>query len=145
MMANISIYDPLTSRLSRLFNHLTFSDPRYFDEFDSNERMNLKMDIDEDEHNYTVHVDLPGVKKEDVRISVNGNQVSIEAEIKRIKENKKDKNFICCERYEGRVYRSFTLNCDVDESKTEARLSDGVLELTLPKKSETSHKQIRVQ
>ena len=144
-MANMSIYDPVSSRLNRLFNQLSLTNPGIFGDVDRIEFMNLKMDVVEEDKCYTAHMDLPGVKKEDVQIAVNGNQVSINAEIRSRKEEKAGKNVIHSERYEGRVYRSFTLDCDIDESRTQARLADGVLELTLPKKAETGYKQIRVE
>jgi len=144
-MANISIYDPLSTRLGRLFNNFGLSTPTYFDELDNVPSMSLKMDVSEDDKSYTVHADMPGIKKEDIHVSVSGNQVTISAETKSKKEEKQGKNIIHSERYEGKIYRSFTLDCDVDETKTEARFADGVLELTLPKQSESSYRQIKVQ
>jgi HSP20 family protein len=145
-MANISIYDPLSTRLNRFFNHFGLTNPNYFDELDGMRNLSLKMDVSEDDKGYTVHADLPGVKKDDIHVSVSGNQITINAEIKDRKEEKKGKNVIHSERYEGKIYRSFTLDSDVDESKTEARFTDGVLELMLPKKAENGiSKQIKVQ
>ena len=146
-MANLSIYDPfstrLNTRLQRLFDQFGLSSPTFFDQ---DEALNVKLDVSEDDQNYVVHADLPGVKKEDIRVSVDGNQVSISAEIKREKEDKKDKNIIHSERYEGKMFRSFTLDSKVDEAKAEAKFTDGVLELTLPKQAgSVSSKQLTIK
>jgi len=135
-MANLSIYDPfstrLNTRLQRFFDQFGLTSPIFFDQ---DEALNVKLDVSEDDQNYFVHADLPGVKKDDIRVSVNGNQVSISAEVKREKEDKKDKNIVHCERYEGKVFRSFMLDSKVDEAKADAKFTDGVLELTLPKQA----------
>lgn len=144
-MANVSIYDPFNTRLNRIFNHFLWNNPALLDDQDVGQALKLKLDVSEDDKNYLVHADLPGVKKEDIRVSVEGNQVTISAEVNK-KEEKKDKNVIYSERYEGKVYRSFSLDCNVDESKAEAKYADGVLELTLPKKTgDNSSKQLTVQ
>lgn len=108
-------------------------------------RMQIKMDLRENDGAYTVHADIPGVKKEDIHVTVEGNQVSISAETKSEKEEKKGDKLIRSERYCGKVSRSFTLAHDVDDSKAEAKYADGVLELTLPKKTVNSSKKIEVQ
>lgn len=145
-MANISIYDPFGTRLNRIFNNFLWNNPALLEEPDGMQTLKLKLDVSEDDKNYLVHADMPGVKKEDIRVSVEGNQVSISAEVKSKKEETKDKNVIYSERYEGKVFRSFTLDCNVDESKAVAKYTDGVLELTLPKKTgNNSSKQLTVQ
>jgi HSP20 family protein len=95
---------------------------------------NIKMDVAEDDKGYSVRAELPGFKKEDIHVQVDGNQVTISAETESKKEEKKDKNLICCERYEGKMFRSFVLDSDIDEANAEAEFVDGVLALTLPKK-----------
>jgi HSP20 family protein len=108
-------------------------------------QMQIKMDVKEDDNAYTVHADIPGVKKEDIHVSIEGNQVSISAESKTEKEEKKGEKVLRSERYYGKVARSFTLAHDVDEAKAQAKYNDGVLELTLPKKATTSAKKLAVQ
>ena len=72
--------------------------------------------------------------------------MTISAELNTRKEEKKDKNVIYSERYEGKVFRSFTLDRGVDESKAEAKYADGVLVLTLPKKTDGNNsKQLEVK
>jgi len=144
-MANLSLYDPFSTRLNKMFNHLLWNTPSLIGDQEL-QPLQLKIDVSEDDNNYSVRADIPGVKKEDIRVSVDGNQVSISAEAKSSKEEKKDKNLIYSERYEGKVFRSFTLDRDVDESKSQAKYSDGVLELTLPKKvASKNSKQLSVE
>jgi HSP20 family protein len=113
--------------------------------FEGQPQMQIKMDVKEDDNAYTVHADIPGVKKEDIHVSIEGNQVSISAETKMEKEEKKGEKVLRSERYVGKVARSFTLAHDVDEAKSQAKYSDGVLELTLPKKAATATKKLAIQ
>jgi len=104
----------------------------------------LRIDVKEDEKSYTVHADLPGVKKEDVQIDIDGDQVSIRAETKREKEEKKGEKLIYSERAYGMVARTFTLPTDVDAQGAKASFKDGVLELVLPKKVSAQARRITV-
>lgn len=101
----------------------------------------MKIDVSEEDKSYLVKAEIPGVNKDDIHVSVEGNQVSISAEVKKEKEEKEGKKVIRSERYYGNVYRSFTLGQEVDQSAAKAKYTDGVLELTLPKKpgSATRH------
>ena len=94
---------------------------------------------------YVVAAELPGVKKEDIHVSIDGAQVTLEAEVKREKEANKDERVLHSERVYGKVSRSFTLPQEVEETKAEAKFRDGVLELTLPKKAAAQRKQISIQ
>jgi len=105
----------------------------------------IKMDVSEDDKAYRVKAEIPGVKKEDIRVAIDGNSVSITAEVKREKEEKKGETILRSERYYGGQSRSFTLRHDVDQAKAEAKYQDGVLDLTLPKKGGTSVKELTVQ
>jgi HSP20 family protein len=140
-MANISLYDPLSARFNRLFNNF-FMHPAMFQEADS---LELKLDVSENDKQYHIRVDIPGVKKEDIKVDVDGNRVCISAEVKRDKEEKKGDSVVFSERYEGKVYRSFTLDSPVDESTAQAAYRDGVLELTLPKKATGSTRRISIE
>ncbi|NLC23882.1 MAG: Hsp20/alpha crystallin family protein [Oxalobacter sp.] len=104
----------------------------------------IKIDVNETDDAYVVKADAPGVSKEDIHVSVEGNQVSIEFEIKKESEEKEEGKVIRTERYVGKQSRSFSLAQDVDESKAEARYTDGVLQLTLPKKPGSSRKMLSV-
>ena len=106
----------------------------------------LSMDVSEDDKAYHVKAEVPGVKKEDIHVAVENNQVSITTEFKKETEEKKGETVLRSERYCGMQSRSFTLMHDVDQSKAEARYQDGILELTLPKKSNGGAlKQLKVQ
>ena len=108
-------------------------------------QMQIKMDMKEDDKAYIVHADIPGVKKEDIQVSIDGNRVSISAESKMEKEEKEGEKVLRSERYCGKVARSFTLLHDVDEAQAQAKYSDGVLELTLPKKAGTATRKLEIK
>lgn len=95
----------------------------------------MKIDVEEHDQNYTVHAEIPGVDKENIHVTIDGNQVSISAEVRKENEVKEGVRVLRSERYFGSVSRSFTLENEIDESKAEAQYKDGVLELTLPKKT----------
>ncbi|MDE2387755.1 MAG: Hsp20/alpha crystallin family protein [Betaproteobacteria bacterium] len=105
----------------------------------------IKIDLKENDKSYTVRAEIPGVSKDDIKVEVDGNRVSISAETKKEKEEKEGERVICRECYQGSSYRSFTLNSAVDEAKTEAKYKDGVLELTLPKVNGSTAKKITVK
>ncbi len=105
----------------------------------------IKIDVQEDKENYKVHAEIPGVKKEDIHVNVDGNQVSISAETRQEKEVKEGTKVLRSERYYGKVSRSFYLENEIDESKADAEYKDGVLELTLPKKAISSSKRVSVR
>lgn len=113
--------------------------------FEGQPQMQIKMDVKEDDKAYTVHADIPGVKKEEIHVTIDGNQVSISAEVKKQKEEKDGEKVLRSERYYGKVARSFTLGHDVDESQAEAKYADGVLELTLPKKVASSSRKLTIK
>ena len=95
----------------------------------------IKIDMTETDQDYIVRAQIPGVKKEDVKILVDGDLVSISAEIKQEKGEKEGGRIICRECYQGTSYRSFTLDRNVDEAKTRAKCENGILELILPKRN----------
>ena len=111
----------------------------------SGEALKIKVDVKEDEKAYTVHAEIPGVRKDDIQVEVHGDQVQIRAEVKQEKEEKKGEKVLHSERYYGMVSRSFSLPTEVDEKGTVARYKDGVLDLTLPKKQGNGGKRIAVQ
>lgn len=107
--------------------------------------MQLKMDVREDDKAYTVHAEIPGVKKEDIHVSIDGNLVSISAEVKNEKEVKEGEKVLRSERYYGKVSRSFKLAQDIDDSAANARYNDGVLELTLPKRQNSTNRRLTIE
>lgn len=104
----------------------------------------LRMDVTEDDKSYLVKVDVPGVKKEDIEVSIDGAQVLISAEIRRETKKEEGKQ-IHAERYYGNTYRTFTLPHEVDDSKARAQYDNGVLNLVLPKKAGTRSHKIAIQ
>ncbi|MDR2366399.1 MAG: Hsp20/alpha crystallin family protein [Zoogloeaceae bacterium] len=104
----------------------------------------IRMDVKERENAYVVHAELPGVKKEDIHVTVDGNLVSISAEIQKQSETKEGERILRSERYFGKVSRSFQLAQDIDDTQAAARFNDGVLELTLPKRAAEASKRISV-
>jgi HSP20 family protein len=128
-MANLSLFDPMSTQMSKLLQSFGLRPGL----LEAENRLEMKIDLSEDDKSYIVRADIPGVKKEDIHIDLDGNRVSISAEVKTAKEEKKNETVIHTERYEGKVFRSFTLSSNIDESKAEAVYKDGVLQLTLPK------------
>lgn len=110
---------------------------------DWNVEPRIKMDVVEGETAYTVKAEIPGVKKEDIHVEVEGNAVTISAELKRESEQKEGKS-LRSERYFGQQTRSFTLSSDIDDARVEARYTDGVLMLTLPKKPGKGSKHVAI-
>lgn len=139
-MANITRYDPF-GELDDLFKGF-FVRPVAFE---GEKAMQIKLDVKENDNAYTVHADIPGVKKEDIHVTVEGNLVSISAEKKTEKEEKAGDKVVHSERYVGKVSRSFSLGSDIDEGQAQAKYTDGVLELTLPKKASAASKKLAVQ
>ncbi|MEW6118862.1 MAG: Hsp20/alpha crystallin family protein [Pseudomonadota bacterium] len=139
-MANITRYDPfeMTDPLDNLFRG--FFRPVQMDK----EMPQIRMDVKEDDKAYAVHADMPGVAKDDIHVTIDGNTVSISAEVKKSSEQKEGEKVLRRERYFGRVSRSFALEHEVDESAASAKYQDGVLELTLPKKLATAAKRLNV-
>lgn len=141
-MANITRWDPFDD-IDDLFKGFFLRPMRF--EAPGEQAMRIKMDVKEDDKSYTVHAEIPGVKKEDISISIDGNQVSIAAEVRKEKEEKQGEKVLRSERYYGRVSRAFTLGQDVDQERAQAKCDNGVLELTLPKKAASATRRLIVQ
>ena len=88
--------------------------------------------------------ELPGVKKEEISITISGNQVAVSAEVKHEKDVKNGGTVLRAERYYGKIQRAFALGQEVDEATAQAKYNDGVLELTLPKKTAAAAKRLAV-
>jgi HSP20 family protein len=139
-MANITRYNPFEDLLADLgkgFFLRPFPIPAVAD-------LQMKIDVKEDEKSFTVKADIPGVKKEDIHVDVEGDHVTVRAEAKQERDEKKDEKIIHSERSYGMVSRSFTLPIDVDAKSAKAEYKDGVLNLVLPKKANGSAKRIAV-
>ena len=146
-MANLTRYDPFDLARVDPFGDIDDLFKGFFVRpalLEGQPQMQIKMDVKENDNAYTVHADIPGVKKEDIHVSIEGNQVSISAETKVEKEEKEGEKVLRSERYVGKVARSFTLAHEVDDAKAQAKYSDGVLELTLPKKAVGAAKKLAI-
>jgi HSP20 family protein len=140
-MANISRYNPADDAFDDLFRGFFLRPVR----FEGQQEVQIKVDVREDNKAYTVHAEIPGVKKEDIHVTVEGGFVSISAEIKNEKEVKEGEKLLRSERFYGSVSRSFSLGQEVDDSAVTAKYTNGVLELSLPKRAAAKTKQIAIQ
>ena len=104
----------------------------------------IRVDVSENEKEYLVSAEIPGAKKEDIRVSIDGNYVSISAEIKKEQEEKHGRSLVK-ETFHGSVSRGFTLATDVDDKTAVAKLENGVLRLTLPKREGSASRTLQIQ
>jgi HSP20 family protein len=142
-MASVQRFDPFNELVDDLFKGFLVRPLCYEGRNETLPRM--KVDVAERNGAYTVTAELPGVKKEDIQVTIDGAQVTLTAEVKREREAAQDERVLHAERIFGKASRTFTLPQEVDEAKAEAKFRDGVLELALPKKSATPRKQISIQ
>ena len=104
----------------------------------------IKVDVKENAEGYTIHAELPGVRKEDIHVSIDGPVVAISAEKQEQKEVKEGERVLRTERRFGKVSRSLQLGQELDEARATAKYSDGILELTLPRKEATQAKRLTI-
>jgi HSP20 family protein len=104
----------------------------------------IRIDVDEDDTAYTIRAEMPGARKEDIQVSVEGTQVSLAAEIRAETHDGAGQRAFYRERTYGRVSRSFTLPQEVDSQTAAAQYRDGVLTLVLPKKAATSGRRVPI-
>ncbi|OGA72064.1 MAG: heat-shock protein Hsp20 [Betaproteobacteria bacterium RIFCSPLOWO2_12_FULL_65_14] len=143
-MANVTRFDPFNDLVDDFFKGFLVR-PLAVESGRSDALPRMKVDVAEKNGAYVVSAELPGVKKEDIQITIDGAQVTLAAEVKREKEVSQDERVLHAERTYGKVSRSFALPQEIDEAKAEAKFRDGVLELTLPKKAAAQRKQIAIQ
>ena len=143
-MATVNRFDPFNELVDDLFKGFLVR-PVAYEGRGAEALPRMKVDVAEQNGAYTVTAELPGVKKEDIQVTIDGSQVTLAAEVKREKEASQDERVLHAERVYGKVSRSFTLPQEVDEAKAEAKFRDGVLELTLPKKAAAARKQVTIQ
>jgi len=140
-MANILRYNPADDAFDDLFRGFFMRPVR----FEGQQEVQIKVDVSEDDKAYTVHAEIPGVKKEDIHVTIDGDQVAISAEVKNEKEVKEGEKILRSERYYGKVSRAFTLGQDVDDAAAEAKYNNGVLELRLPKRTSAKSRRLNIQ
>lgn len=105
----------------------------------------IRIDLSEQDGSYAVKAEIPGVRKEDIDVRIDGSMVTISAEAKSEKQEKEKGRILRQERKQGFASRAFTLACPVDEAKAEAHYRDGILELKLPKKAGGSSKHLAIR
>ena len=143
-MTTVTRFDPFNDLVDDLFKGFLVR-PVAYEGRGAEALPRMKVDVAEQNGAYTVTAELPGVKKEDIQVTIDGSQVTLAAEVKREREASQDERVLHTERVYGKVSRSFTLPQEVDEASAEAKFRDGVLELKLPKKAAAQRKQISVQ
>jgi HSP20 family protein len=141
-MANITRFNPFDEAFDDLFRGF-FVRPVSYDAPAG--AAQFRVDVSENEKAYVLRAEVPGVKKEDINVTIDGDTVAISAEVKQEKDVKNGDRVLRSERYYGKLYRAFTLGQAVEEAGTHARYADGVLELTLPKKAAAQAKRITIQ
>lgn len=147
IMVNIARYTPMDDAFDQLFRGFLLRPVALEnDDTAANAFAKFRADIAENDKAYTVRADLPGVKKDDIHVSIDGDQVSIGAEVRREKEVKDNgERVLRTERYVGKFHRVFALGSAIDEAAASARYVDGVLELTLPKKAAAAARRLSIQ
>ena len=105
----------------------------------------MKLEVTEDDRQYVVKAEMPGIAREDIDVRIEGDMVRIRGELKKEREEKKDGKVLLSERSYGSVSRAFSLGSEVDSGQAKARFDNGVLELTLPKKPGVEARRIAVQ
>ena len=105
----------------------------------------IPVEVKEQAEAFVILAELPGVRKEDIHVEIDGGLVEISAEVKQEKSTRDGERLLRSERYFGSVSRSFQLPQEVDQAAAVARYADGVLELTLPKKQGQSRKQLTIK
>ena len=142
-MVNITRYDPFGDVFDDLMKGFLVRPVAAAETGETVRR--IKIDVVEKDGEYKVLAEIPGVKKDDIQVDIEGDVVSITAEARAEKDVKEGERVIHSERYFGKVSRSFRLGQEVDQAKASAKYTDGVLELVLPKKTGASAKRVTIQ
>lgn len=129
----------LRDNLDNMMQELTDSEQAFF-----RSDFSPSCELSEDKSNFYAKFDIPGVKKEDVKVQMDGGQLTVSAERREEKKNEDKKN-VYSEISYGAFERSFTLPVSVDAKKIEAKFDNGVLTLVMPKNGQSSAKQIEIQ
>jgi HSP20 family protein len=140
---NLTRYEPLVGQLDNLFNE--FLRPAFVLDDRAADVARIRVDVRENGEAYTVAAEIPGVKKEGINVEIEGNEVTISAEVKREQEQKDGEKWLRVERFHGKAERRFALPQEIDEAKASARFTDGVLELTLPKKAAVASRKVEIR
>jgi HSP20 family protein len=134
-------YEPLAGSFDGLINQLFRPAPGG----DADAPRPIRLDVSETEGAYKVAAELPGVKKDQISVEIDGNEVVIAAEVTREKEANEGGKWLHSERFYGKTARRFALAHEIDQARSEAKFADGILELTLPKKIVATATRLAVQ
>ena len=138
-MARLSVYDPFAEVFPEIFRGML--QPQRA----ASEAADIRIDVSETATHYQVQAEMPGVKKDDINVQIDGNRVSISAEVRREAERREGERVLRSERYYGSMARSFALGSELDEQAVQARFENGVLMLSLPKKQQPAARRITIQ
>lgn len=132
--------------LANLFDFDPFFGDWSVNHFNSKNGFTPKVDVTEDNDNLYVHAEIPGVNKEDVKVNINGDVLTVSGE-KKTETKDENKNYYRIERTSGSFSRSFTLPSEIVVDKISAEYKDGVLNITLPKTEQAKvvEKQIDIK
>jgi HSP20 family protein len=141
-MANVTRYDPFGDLFDDFLKGF-FVRPITAERVNGAQR--IKVDVSEQPEAFKVLAEIPGVKKEEIQVTIDGDLVSISAETRKEKDIKEGERVVHSERYFGKVARAFRLGQDVDQAAAQAKYADGVLELVLPKKTTAAARKLSIQ
>jgi HSP20 family protein len=105
----------------------------------------IRIDVKETDEGYSIEAEVPGVNKDNIQVSIDGNQVSLRAEVQQLDEQKEGERVLRSERYYGSVSRSIQLPAEIDTDQCKARYENGVLKLTLPRKQGDSSRRLSIE
>jgi HSP20 family protein len=149
--------DPSEHSIGEIMNHLPVYDPLARAAFDQIVRgffqparveksgRAIRIDVSETDAAFFVRAEVPGVRKEDIQVTIDGGDVTIGAEVKHDGTTRDGERVLRSERYTGAVYRSFAFGSDIDEAASEAKYENGVLELKLAKKTPLAARKLTIQ
>jgi HSP20 family protein len=112
--------------------------------WDGSETLPARVDVRESAEAYTIQAELPGVKKDEIHVEIEGNEVTISAETQRSTPAEGEK-WLRVERTFGKTARRLALPLEIDEGRAVAKFADGVLSLTLPKKAPALGRRLDIQ
>jgi HSP20 family protein len=142
-MANVTRYDPFSDLFDDLMKGFFVRPIAAAESAAVAPRM--KLDVSEQAESFKVQVEMPGVKKDEIQVAIDGDQVTIGAELRKEKDVKEGERVVHSERYYGKVSRAFRLGTEIDEARAQAKYADGVLELVLPKKATAAARKLTIQ
>lgn len=138
-MPRLSLYDPFADVFPELFRGMMApASP------ENGKALEIRIDVSETDAEYKVAAELPGVDKDDIHVQIDGNRVTISAEVSKEREAREGERVLRRERYRGSVSRAFALASEIDEERAGASYENGVLKLALPKKAAAGAKRLKV-